>query len=144
MYIKKLLPCIKNYIKIIADLTVILGMIGIIFGALTYYQYKDSEKKKYAIEAINKVYNRDFLNCYNKLNLTDSTIENMNEEKIFVINTYYVIAVIYNNGIADKNIIKYAIKYGVDTVSKALFYKDTTLFFARLEIDKMKNDFKTK
>jgi hypothetical protein len=85
MNTKKFSTSLEKYIKIIADLAGIFGMIGIFIGGLTYCLAKDAEKKKYAIEAINKVYNRDFLSCYNKLNLSDSTIEKMNEEKIFVI-----------------------------------------------------------
>ena len=141
---------------IIANIVIIVQVAGVAYAVLQYnssrafnaIQVKNAEqyeKTKNSIEAVNKIYNSDFLNNFVKLNKY-STLNNKETRNAFniVLNTYYMIAVVYNNHIADSLIISQSIKPGVTTFVKYPIYRDTfdiSVKSAKDEINRMINNF---
>lgn len=135
--------------QIAANIAVFIGI------GFSVYQYtkttnfnKNNEKRKNAIAAIDKIYNDDFLVKYDEI-VNDRLEDDQQIGKAFdlVFNTYYIVSVMYNDGIADKSIITKTIEKGIILFTSKTIYKDkekeSTKYnkFAFEEIDKMKKDF---
>jgi hypothetical protein len=88
-----------------------LIVIGGIFVAL--YQLRQSdlfEKRRTAIEAVNQVRSPEFLQAFKRFTTNSYTEEEAaklrDDDANYVTNTYAHIALLYNNGLADKCVIK--------------------------------------
>lgn len=106
---------------------------------------KENELSKNAIEAINKIYNIEFLTSFAKLDKkSDLTIEETRKAFIIVLNNYYIVSVVYNSGIANNNLIEESIKSGIKTFTGYPIYdsiKDENLKSAKKTIEEMINKF---
>ena len=138
-----------NTTLIVANLAIFFG---IVYAKLNYDHSKEVsakqfanaelyEKRKNAIEAINKIYNSDFLDGFAKLKQT----KNIDKKEIsnafnLVFNTYYFISVIYKSDIADNEIIKESIKRGLASFVTYDIYKynkNENVISAKKEIDSL-------
>jgi len=142
----------ENFGKFTSPIANILVLIGISFSV---YQFTKTtnfneqiEKRKNAIAAIDKIYSDDFLDKYDEI--INNRLENEDQiDKAFdlVFNTYYIISVMYNDGIVDKSIIIKAIgKSILRFTSISIYYdkeKEATEYnkFAFEEIYNMIQDF---
>jgi len=140
---------ISKKFQISANIATILG----ILVSVTYYLYitdfnREQEKRKNAIEAIGKIYNNEFLNKY--AIIFDSEVRSKDEQInafYYVLNTYYIISIIYNNNIGDRLIITKAIEQGIQAFTSSLVYKqekhniENTCKECVDEIDKMIKNF---
>lgn len=110
---------------IIANVVIFLQVIAIIVAVCGYrsaeknnnLQIETSQKHEFtknAIEVVNKIYNSEFLLSYGKLS---HAIKIDNEELksafILVLNTYNLVAIVYNSKIADTILIMKSIKNGI-------------------------------
>lgn len=105
---------------------------------------KEVEKKKYAIEAVNKAYTQEFIHSYSILEgCEESRIKISTKEQIdafnYVYNTYYIIAIYYNNGVSDANIIKESIKSGINRFVDFKSYRSIDSGVVKYEIQKLTN-----
>ena len=123
--------------QIAANIATILAMIVAVFGiyfsvnqyieinAFNKTQMRTSEtreKRKNAIEAIDKIYNREFLDKLAAI--YDDRLEDDERFKAFnlVFNTYYIVSVIFNDTIGDRSIIAKSIEYGIKEFTKSNMY----------------------
>jgi len=101
---------------VFANIAIFLGIVVAIFN---YYQMKHMEERKNAIDAVNRFYNSDFLKS---TAIIKSNIDHDSNEYIgannLVFNTYYIISIIYQNNIADNEIIQKAIKNELEDFTK--------------------------
>jgi hypothetical protein len=162
----------KNYSKlelmlkrtqILANIFICLQIILIIIALIQYNEAKKfnrhqiesnqkneliattNELSKNAIEAINKIYNNEFLSCFAKLDKNSTlTDEATRHNFIIVLNNYYFVAVVYNSGIANNKLIEESIKNGILKFTSFKIYgniKDENLISAKKAIDKMTSTF---
>ncbi|MFA5432550.1 MAG: hypothetical protein WC319_06710 [Candidatus Paceibacterota bacterium] len=162
----------KNYPKlelmvkrtqILANIFVCMQIILIIIALIQYNEAKKfnkhqierdqkneliasaNELSKNAIEAINKIYNKEFLSSFSKLDRNSTlTDERTRDAFIFVLNNYYIVAVVYNSGIANNDLIEESIKIGILQFTSYKVYtsnKDEKLESAKIAIDKMISNF---
>lgn len=151
---------ISPFLELLAKITLIIANIAMVLGifiALVQYmnakefnenQIKSAElyeKRKNAIDAVNKVYNSEFINNLAKLkgnkNLKNNEITNAFN---LVFNTYSVIAIVYNNNIADNQIIKKSIEKEVVEFVNLPFFKNSLTEQEKNEIIMMVNSFKNR
>jgi len=145
-----------------ANIFICLQFVGIVFAIIAFLitqkynrdqmeSAEKYEKRKNAIEAVNKVYNNEFLSSFSKLKAWNEERNKrnndfMNNEDInawnLVFSTYYAIAIVYNNKIADTLIIKESIKKGISDFVDFPEFKDSTMSQAEKEIVKMNNSIK--
>lgn len=139
---------INKIVSLCANIAVIFGIII----ALTQYLQTEkfnkeqkidnqiTEKKRYAVEALDEVYNQDFLNGYSILIDIDS-IANISQINAFnlVFNSYYKIAIVYNKEICDTSIINNSIKTSLTEFTKSSVFQNTKPCFEKFEIEKMLN-----
>lgn len=142
---------------IVANIIIIIQVFSVIIALYSFYNTNNfnkrqiivaesSEKTKNAIEAINKIYNTEFLRNYDKIDST-STIKD-EETRIsyyHVLNTYYILSVVYNSKIADSLMMYKAIKDGIMAFAQYDIYIDSSqknLMPAKEEINKMLKSFK--
>lgn len=106
---------------------------------------KENELSKNAIEAINRIYNTEFLNNFAKLDKKSTLInEETRNAFLIVLNNYYIVSVIYNSGIANNNLIEESIKSGIKTFTGYPIYdssKVENLESAKKSIDDMMKKF---
>lgn len=165
----------KNYPKlelmvkrtqILANIFVCLQIILIIIALIQYDEAKKfnrnqiesnqkneliattNELSKNAIEAINKIYNNEFLSSFAKLDKNSTfTDEETRNAFIIVLNNYYFVAVVYNSGIANNKLIEESIKNGILKFTSYKLYKnikDENLESAKKAIAKMTSNFNSK
>jgi len=124
--------------KILSEIAIFLG-IFITLG--TYYLQKKAsenlEKRKYAIEAIDKIYNSEFLEKYRLVLMYNDLDDKIEKEVVvisadtkivnfnFVLNTCYIVSLIYNDNIGDKSIISKSLEQNITNFAKCTVYKDT-------------------
>ena len=148
---------VSPFLEYLAKITLISANIAMIIGiwiALAQYknakQFNESqiktselyEKRKNAIDAVNKVYNSEFLNNLAKLKGN----KNLNNNEMInafnlVLNTYSAIAIVYNNNIADNQIIQKSIEQEVVKFVDLNFFKDSLTDQEKSEIMLMVNSF---
>ena len=137
---------ISPSLEFMVKITLILGnsaiFLGIGFATIQYFhsvnQYNQTErfnnaqivfeKTKNTFEVINKVNDSEFLNSLAKIKKTKSLNNNdiINSLNL-VFNTYSLIAIVYNNNIADNKIIARSIKQElISFVKLPLFIKTYT------------------
>lgn len=104
-----------------------------------------NEKTKNAIEAVNRVYNIDFLRSTSlvKTKHIKDTIKFIDATN-HILNTYYVISIVYNSGIADNMIIGCAIKNELSIYVDSILKKDETDSLTLKSIIDMNDDIKLK
>lgn len=144
---------ISASLELWVKITLIMANIAIVSGiVIALLQYTEAtnfnkeqiksaelfEKRKNAIEAVNKVYNNDFIYSLailkgNKTLKGNDMIKALN----LVFNTYYVIAIVYNNNIADNQIIKKSIKQEVVEFVDSPIFMNSSISEAKNEIKKM-------
>lgn len=142
-------PSLKLWVKrtsVVANLAIVAG---IIIGICQYREFKNNnkeqfnsadrfEKRKNAIEAINKIYNSEFINSLAMLKGNPDLRNNdMTRALNLVFNTYSVIAIVYNNNIADNKIIKESIEQEVGTFVGLNFYKESFTEEEKRALEKM-------
>jgi len=123
-----------NITLVMANLAIafgIAGMVGDYIFALNMESDRAErelmlDKRKYAVEAIARIYNSTFYVSTATIN----TKENIKESREFidasnyVFNSYYNLSVIYNNNIADNKIIGESIKFILNKfINSELFKK---------------------
>lgn len=132
---------INPFLEFLAKVTLIIANIAMVAGIwIALAQYKNAkesnesqiksaelyEKRKNAIDAVNKVYNSEFINNLAKLkgnrNLKNNEMINAFN---LVFNTYSAIAIVYNNNIADNQIIKKSIEQEVVKFVDIPFFKNS-------------------
>jgi len=121
-------------------------MIGI-FISVTFYISttiinKGQEKRKYAIESIDKIYNEDFLIKYRIISNSRNIDNDEDKLKTFdlVLNTFHILSVMYNYKIGNRKIIEKAIGTGIDDFTSHpvyIQYKKNNPISVK-EIEKMK------
>jgi hypothetical protein len=161
----------KNYPKlelmvkrtqILANIFVCLQIILIIIALIQYNEAKkfnrnqiesnqkneliatSNELSKNAIEAINKIYNNEFLSSFAKLDNNSTLTEETRDDFIIVLNNYYIVAVVYNSGIANNKLIEESIKNGILQFTSYKIYtniNNENLESAKIAIDKMISNF---
>lgn len=115
------LPWAVRLTIIMANIAVV---IGIIFAIFQYNLIKKNNDRLFAIDALNRFYNMEFYRStsiihteeYDKNSLAYIDASN------YLFNTYFLIAVVYENEIADNDLIGSAIKYELER------YVDTKSF----------------
>ncbi|MHB1687901.1 MAG: hypothetical protein ACYCVH_11055 [Ignavibacteriaceae bacterium] len=141
-----------KWASIFASVWLLIQLVGVWYAAQSYTEAekfnnvqiinaKKFEKRKNAIDLLNKVYNSEFLNSFSILkrdiNATHLSREDVNAWNL-VFSTYYLIAVAYNSKIADSLIIEKSVKQGIkDFVNLEIYRNDTTIVSAKNEIDSM-------
>ncbi|GEM_PF-3578649 len=149
--------------QIAANIFICLQIILVGIAFCSYLDSKDSNKKqidiatnsectKNAIEAINRIFNNEFLNSFAKLHKNSSLIDEETRNAFnIVLNQYYIVAVIYKSEMADNNLIEESIRDGIKTFTGYNLYLsiDTVnefkaLYFEKKAIEDMKNSFKLK
>jgi len=146
-------PSLELWVKRTLVMANVAIFLGIIFAVVQYFQAEgisndqketaeNLEKRKNAIEVVNKVYNSEFINSYAKLkgNKTLNNIEMTNASNL-VFNTYYAVAIVYNNDIADNKIIRESIMQGILEYVDFPVYKNKRESAAKKGIDQMVNSF---
>jgi len=99
------------------------------------------EKTKNAIDAVNKVYNSEFINSLAKLKGTNTLKNNEVINALnLVFNTYSEIAIVYNNNIADNKIITGSIKKEVVKFVNLPIFINSYTDEEKSEINKMVNN----
>ncbi|MCK9236244.1 MAG: hypothetical protein M0P09_08035, partial [Acholeplasmataceae bacterium] len=96
--------------NIFANIAVILG-IG--FAASQYSAIKENNYRIFAIDALNRFYNKEFYQSTAIVHTKEfdrNSIEYIDASN-YLFNTYYLIAVVYENKIADNELISNGIKY---------------------------------
>jgi len=136
----------SKYFQISANIFTFIGVLV----AVIYYLYttdfnREQEKRKNAIEAIGKIYSNDFINKYSTI-IALKRLEFNDQIEAFnlVFNSYYVVSVIYNNNIGDKEIITKAIEHGIKEFTLSTVYQNTKDDLDKnsiVEIDKMIQSF---
>ena len=136
-----------NIFICIQVLTIIIAYMGYESSKNAYESQmqtiRTNEQTKNSLETINKIYNLKFIEFFLKLNKS-SDMEKSDDFEAFyyVLNTYYVVAVVYNSGIADNILIGNSISEGVNSFVELPIYtsfNDKKILFAKSEIDKMRN-----
>jgi len=97
-------------------------LIGIGFALIQLIQSDKSEKRRLAIEAVNQTRSSEFLNAYANLKTAyrDGQVKgapSLRNDINFVMNVYDHIALLYNNNLADRCIIKGSIHSAVKDLS---------------------------
>lgn len=145
-------PSLELLVKITLIMANIAIVAGIIIALLQYNEatkFNESqiksaelfEKRKNGIEAVNKVYNNEFISSLAKLKGNKNLKNNeMINAWNLVFNTYFSIATVYNNNIADKEIIKRSIKQEIIEFVDLPAFKDSLKNYAENEIIKMVNN----
>lgn len=133
---------IEKIISIIANIAIISG---IIFALVQVVQSSRFEKRRIAIESLAILRSNGFLESYDNLLGSDPNIilfnSSLREDLNYVINVYDNIAILYLNGLADKNLIKRtiypAIKQVVSILDSISYPKEN-----RLNIDLLISELK--
>ncbi|MBA4320678.1 MAG: hypothetical protein C0412_19975 [Flavobacterium sp.] len=140
--------------QIWANIVICLQFAGILiafFGLYEAHKYNTDqieraekyERRKNAIEAVNKVFNSEFINNLSKLDEKSSLNKNETVNALnLVFNTYSIIAIVYNNEIADNKIIQEAVQKEVVKFIALPIFRDSFSDEAKKEIIDMVNKFK--
>ena len=94
--------------------------LGIGFAVMEYTQSKENNKRLFAIDAVNRFYNNEFLKStaiFNTPKNDTSSVESLIkyiDASNCIFNTYYLIAIVYNKKMADNEIISKAIKFELE------------------------------
>lgn len=145
------LEIIVKKTQILANIFICLQIVLIGIALFQYFEAKKfnknqieistkSESTKNAIEAINKIYNSEFLNSFAKLDKNSVLNDKTRNDFIIILNNYYIVAVVYNSGIADTNLIGESIKNGIIAFTNYPIYKssiDKNIESAKVAIDTM-------
>ncbi len=128
-------------------------VLGIYIALNQYYINKDFneaqiksselyEKRKNSTEILNKVFNSEFINSFAILKGSNGLIDNNEKKKAknLVFITYHAIAIVYNNNIADNQIIKKSIRNEILEFVNFTFFTNMPDSTAKSEIIKMAND----
>jgi hypothetical protein len=116
------LPWAVRLTMLVANIAVVLG---IIFAAVQYSYSKENNRRLFAIDAVNRFYNNEFLKStaiLNTPNIDLTSVEYIDASNC-IFNTYYLIAIVYNKEIADNEIIGKAIKFELNRYVKTDSFK---------------------
>lgn len=119
--IKITLPWAVRLTIVMANIAVI---IGIIFAICQYNLIKNNNDRIFAIDALNRFYNMEFYRSTSIIHTVEYDTNSIAyiDASNYLFNTYFLIAVVYENEIADNNLIGSAIKYELER------YLDTKSF----------------
>lgn len=139
-----------------ANIVICIQLIGVGVAISEYIAYSEnnkvqiernekSEKTKNAIEAVNKLYNPEFLKstALIKTNFKKNSIEFIDASN-YILNTYYIVSIVYNNGIADNFIIGKALKNELNIYVDSILNIGETDSLTLKSIIDMKNDINVK
>jgi hypothetical protein len=122
----------------LSTLTANIAMIlGIVFAIFQYLQTKENNKRLFAIDAVNRFYNSEFLKSTAFINTpdnADTTSIQYIDASNCIFNTYYLIAIIYNGKMAENEIISKAIKFELDIYVKSRSFKKKSNTYVCKEI----------
>jgi hypothetical protein len=143
---KDILKSLDHLIDSVSKFSVI---IAVLFVIIQMNQNDRLERRRIAIEAVNKTRQIEFIRAFARLKTFYETKE-LDEKQNFVDDLNYVmsifdnIAVLYLNGLVDQCVIKNAIEYNLDEVITIINSLENFPFEYRKNIDLLNKEMETK
>ena len=109
---------VDHIVDLVSKLSVIIAIFFVVFQ---FNQNERLERRRIAIEAVNKTRQVEFIQAFTRLKTVYET-KKVDEKQTFVDDLNYVmsvfdnIAILYLNGLADPCVIKNAIEFNLDEV----------------------------
>lgn len=140
---------IANFIIMLQVLSIFVAVIALIINIRNASDQEKLantiEKNKNAVDAVRNIHDPTFIKNYISFMEYDTMTDEMFQPFFYLLNTYYLTAVVYNSEIANKTIIQKSIESGIRSFKKRKYYKsfenDTINNHVFLEIDSMVHSF---
>lgn len=121
--LKQFLKSIWSHLSKNSGIAIVVSLIwAVSFGLSQMEQLDEIERRRIAIEAVDRIRSSEFLKAYKNLMDFPSTNNKptLKDDLLLVMNVYDHIALLYLNGVADQCLIKKSIKKSMHEISEPI------------------------